>query len=237
MFRHHKATGIEQTILFTLLLSIVGGYMNAYSYFIRGGSLVSMQSGNMARIGIAFYLRDVEFFIISGVPIIGCLAGVTLSHIMRHKFSDKSRHYWQKLSLYIELILFALVGAIPADFHNHTVNFTIAIAAGFQFYNIKIYRGYTHGTTIASGNLKNLGQILGDAIINRDKASFILLVEYFILFMSFSVGAVLGSFLSVQMGETSIWVCCFILFILISLVRLEEANKRINTRFLNTVEQ
>ncbi|MFI3312609.1 MAG: YoaK family protein [Eubacteriales bacterium] len=210
---HPKYT--EQSLTFLLIMTIVGGYMNGYSYVTRGGSLVSMQSGNMARIGIAAYTQDLNLFIISVIPVVGCLIGCTLAYIGRDGKKESTPIYWQRLALIAEIILFIVVGFIPTGFHNHWVNLTIAVVAGFQLCSLKSYRGYAHTTTLASGNVRNLGHILADLILKRDLETLQLFIEYTILFVSFTGGAFLGVVVSVSIGAQAIWVCCFLLFVLL----------------------
>ncbi len=214
LFYGYHAKYTEQSLSFLLILTIVGGYMNGYSYITRGGSLVSMQSGNMARIGIAAYTGDYDLFITSLIPIVGCLIGCTLAYLGRDGRKDSTPIYWQRLALGAEIILFIIIGFIPADFHNHWVNIAIAVVAGFQLCSLKSYRGYAHTTTLASGNVRNLGHILADLILKRDSETLRLFIEYTILFSSFTVGALLGVVVSISIGASAIWVCCFLLFIL-----------------------
>lgn len=223
MFKNKVSNRIEDGVIFTFALTFIGGYMNSYSYFIRGGSLVTMQSGNMARIGLAIYLGDNSLFIISLVPILGCLAGVTLLQLTRRRFPQNDEFFWQKMSILVEILIFLIVGFIPSGYHNHILNFTIAMASGFQLCHLKNYGGYTHTTTLGSGNVRNLGLIFANAIFDRDKKSIKLLFEYFVLMSTFTLGAYLGSVGSGLWDTYSIWVCVAILSVLLILtIKLEK---------------
>lgn len=222
MFKNKVSNRVEDGVIFTFALTFIGGYMNAYSYFVRGGSLVTMQSGNMVRIGLAAYLQDLELFIISFIPIIGCFTGVAVLQLTRRKFPQNDEFFWQKSSILAEILIFLIVGFIPMDYHNHALNFTIAMASGFQLCHLKNYGGYTHTTTLGSGNVRNLGLIFANAVFDRDKSSIKLLFEYFILMSTFTIGAYLGSVASDLWSSYSIWVCAFMMIILLILtVRLE----------------
>ncbi len=214
LFQTYRPKYIEQKLLFLLVLTMVGGYMNGYSYVTRGGSLVTMQSGNMARIGIAWFTKDTNLFVISLIPIVGCLIGCTIAYLARNVKGEQSPIYWQKFSLSAEILLFTAIGFIPADVCNHGVNCAIAIVAGFQLCNLKTYRGYAHTTTLASGNVRNLGHIFAEFLAKPSKKSAILLVEYLILFVSFTVGAILGCTISHALGAPAIWFCGAFLVIL-----------------------
>lgn len=223
MFKNKTSPHIEDGVIFTFALTFIGGYINAYSYFIRGGSLVTMQSGNMARIGLAVYMQDKDLFIISLVPIIGCFSGVAILQFMRRNFSNKDKFFWQKTSILAELMLFLIVAFIPGGFHDHILNYTIAMASGFQLCHHKNYAGYTHTTTLGSGNVRNMGLIFANAIYDRDKKSIKLLVEYFILMSTFTFGAYLGSVICGLWGTYSILVCVVMMLVLLTLtIKLEK---------------
>lgn len=233
IFQAYRAKYTEQSLLFLLILTVVGGYMNGYSFVTRGGSLVTMQSGNMARIGIAAYTHDMELFIVSIIPIVGCLVGCTISYLLRDLKKHSTPIYWQKVSLSAEIALFTLIGFIPVDFHNHIVNFAIAIVSGFQLCSLKSYRGYAHTTTLASGNVRNLGEILASLILKRDAEALSLFLEYFILFISFTVGAILGCIIGGTSGAPAIWLCSFLLFILLIQMYSNRAHEE-ERRFCET---
>lgn len=226
MFKNKVSTRIEDGVVFTFSLTFIGGYMNAYSFFIRGGSLVTMQSGNMARIGLAIYMHDIELLIISFVPIIGCFAGVALLQFSRRISPNKDEFFWQKSSILAELLILFAVAFVPSDFHNHILNFIIAMASGFQLCHLKNYGGYTHTTTLGSGNVRNLGLIFANAVYDHDKKSMKLLFEYFILMSTFTFGAYLGSVISGFWGTYSILICVVMMLILLALtIKLEKEHR------------
>lgn len=224
MFQRHKSDTFDENLLFVFLLTFIGGYMNAYTFLVRGGSLVTMQSGNMARAGIAIYLKDTELFLVSVIPIVGCFFGVALLQIAKDLYKDKSALYWQKYSITAEIIVFSISGLVPANTFNYSFTFVIALAAGFQICNYKYYRNYPHTTTLASGNVRNMGQMFGDLVVKRDKETAIMCFEYSILFLTFTFGAWAGCVVSDKFDAPSIWLCVAISFGLLYMIRREERS-------------
>lgn len=224
MFKRHKSDKFDENLLFIFLLTFVGGYMNAYTYLIRGETLVTMQSGNMARAGIALYLGDTNLLFISTIPILGCFCGVTLLQIAKDLMPNRQALYWQRYSITAEISVFLLAGFIPADTFNYSLTFLIALAAGFQICNMKFYRNYVHTTTLASGNVRNIGQMFADLIIKRDLENLIICCEYTVLFLTFTFGAWVGCVASGKFSARSIWFCAIIYLFLLAMIRREEKS-------------
>lgn len=204
----------EETFGFMLLLTFVGGYSNAYSYFTRGGAFVSFHTGNMAKLGIAAVTGDSTMFLACVVPICGGLLGAVLAQLVKTYLSRQSMLFWQKTVLIIELTALLIVGFLPLSVPDNAVNFFLSIVLMFQLSNFRKYEGNVHNSTIETGNLRTFGQYCGDILIKRNLASARKAVTYFVMVFSFPLGTLAGGFFSLWTGRSAIWICCILLAVL-----------------------
>lgn len=204
----------EETFGFMLLLTFVGGYSNAYSYFTRGGAFVSFHTGNMAKLGIAAVTGDSTMFLACVVPICGGLLGAILAQLVKTYLSRQSMLLWQKTALLIELTALFIVGFLPQSVPDNAVNFFLSIILMFQLSNFRKYEGNVHNSTIETGNLRTFGQYCGDILIKRNLASAKKAGTYFIMVFSFPLGTLVGGFFSLWTGRSAIWLCCVLLAVL-----------------------
>lgn len=209
-----KLIKAEETFVFMLLLTFVGGYSNAYSYFTRGGAFVSFHTGNITKLGIAAVTGDSAMFFFCIVPICGGLLGAILAQLIKTYASKRSVQLWQKIALLIELIAFFIVGFLPPSVPDNAVNFFLSIILMFQLSNFRKYEGNVHNSTIETGNLRTFGQYCGDVLTKRNLAAVKKAGIYFIMVFSFPLGTLAGGFLSLWTGRYAIWACCVLLSVL-----------------------
>ena len=209
-----KKTPVEETLLFMSILTFVGGYLNAYSYFNRGGAFVTFHTGNLARIGISAYTGDKTMFIACIVPILGGFLGAMLAQFLKVGCAKRvSTLRWQKTALVAELVALLVVPFLSAVPDN-VVNFFLSLVAMFQLSNFRKYEGAIHNSTIETGNLRTLGQHVADALVKHDKASAMVALRYTAMVLTFPLGLFIGGVLSVPLGNWSILLCCVLLAVL-----------------------
>ena len=218
---------VAQSFRFMFLLTFVGGYLNAYSFFARGGNFVSMQSGNMVKFGISIYTKDFTLFVSAIMPMMGCLIGAVISHLIQYKFKNNSTYKNNQNTLWIELIALMIIALIPPQVSNILVCFLISIIAGYQLNSFKNYEDLAHFTTLASGSIRNLAQRISEFIITKDMNTFIRLVKYTFLLFSFGFGAFVGAIFSNLLGTTSLLFAPIILSVMSLMLKLEQDKKAI----------
>ena len=70
--------------LFLIIMTFVGGYMNAYTYITRNKILANMHTANMSKLGINIALGEFRYALHFFAPIISCMLGVVFSNWIRH---------------------------------------------------------------------------------------------------------------------------------------------------------
>lgn len=202
-----------ERLSFLWIITFVGGYMNAYTYVTRNEILANMHTANMSRLGITLargqWYPALTFFL----PILCCILGAAFSEWMKKMIVDRSalRGDWRKYALMLETVILFLVGCIPADAPDMTVTLPVSFFMGFQLCLFRKFIGTAHNTTICTGNLRNVGQLLFAALDERTSASVKKLAMFAALTFSFALGAVPGTWMSDLISIRAVWICSLIL--------------------------
>ncbi len=221
----NRKVRVDQSFSFVFLITFLGGFINAYSFFVRGGVFISMHTGNMAKIGIAVYENDMIGFFSALLPIVGCLIGTIIAQILKH-YTQKESHYFQRhLSIGIELVALLITAFIPLSVNFHFVCFFLSITTGYQLGVFRSFEGAGHNTTIASGNIRTLGNHIGDCIIQKDTHTFFITFKYFFILISFPFGAFAGAFISNLYGQYAIAFGCLVLMTMSIILILDYREK------------
>ncbi|MDB8792613.1 YoaK family protein [Romboutsia sp. 1001216sp1] len=198
--------------IFIMIVTIVGGYMNGYTYITRHHILANMHTANMSKLGINIALGQWQGALSYFIPIVACILGAAFSELVKallviHKFKGD----WRKLALILEAIALFFIGLIPTSFPDIIVTNLVSFFMGYQLCLFRECLGIAFNTTICTGNIRNVGQLLYSALDEKSKDSIRKLIIFTCLTFSFALGAIPGTLISIAISTKAVWVCSFIL--------------------------
>lgn len=198
--------------LFLIIITLIGGYMNAYTYITRNGVLANMHTANMSHLGINLALGNWYTALTYFLPIVSCIFGAAFSEFLKAMIGKTSLNGdWRKIALVLEAAALFFVGCIPLDFMDMAVTTFVSFFMGFQLCLFRTCMGTAHNTTICTGNIRNVGQKLYKVLAERDLQSLRILGIFASLTFSFAAGAVPGTLCSLWLSEKAVWVCSVVL--------------------------
>ena len=200
--------------LFLMIVTFVGGYMNGYTYITRHNILANMHTANMSKLGINIAIGNWYEALRYFIPIVACILGVLFSELIKsmlikHKYIGD----WRKVALVIEALALFFIGLIPTSCPDIIVTNLVSFFMGYQLCLFKECLGIGFNTTICTGNIRNVGQLLYSALDKKSKYSIEKLSTFTILTISFAVGAIPGTLISLAISTKAVWICSFILLI------------------------
>lgn len=93
-----------------LCLAFTGGFLDAYTYLLRGGVFANAQTGNMVLMALYAARRDGRAFYYL-LPIAAFLAGVIVTEWLKARLTNAQHIAWQHVVLLAEAILVFAVGS------------------------------------------------------------------------------------------------------------------------------
>lgn len=207
----HKVPPWEKPI-FVMIITIVGGYMNGYTYITRHNILANMHTANMSKLGINIALGQWQNALSYFIPIVACILGAAFSELVKalliiHKFKGD----WRKLALTLEAISLFFIGLMPTSCPDIIVTNLVSFFMGYQLCLFRECLGIGFNTTICTGNIRNVGQLLYNALDEKSKNSIRKLIIFTCLTFFFALGAIPGTLISIAISTKAVWVCSFIL--------------------------
>lgn len=198
--------------LFIIVMTFIGGYMNAYTYITRNKILANMHTANMSKLGINIALGHWKNALSFFITISTCILGAAFSEYIRYtvekfKFSGD----WRKIALILESVAFFLIGFIPRKVPDLIVTNLVSFFMGYQLCLFRKCLDVTFSTTICTGNIRNVGEFSYYALVKRERSSIRKVFVFTTLTFSFAGGAIPGTLLSIILDTKSIWICSFML--------------------------
>jgi uncharacterized membrane protein YoaK (UPF0700 family) len=201
-----------ERFMFMIIITFVGGYMNAYTYITRHEILANMHTANMSKFGISMAQGKWDDALSFFLPIVMCILGAAFSEFIKKRLNLKGiQGDWRKIALLLEAVCLFILGLFPENAPDMTVTLPVSFFMGYQLCLFRKFEGTAHNTTICTGNLRNVGQLLFAALDSRTGAAWKKLFTFAALTFSFVLGTIPGTWLSEIFSTRAVWICTAIL--------------------------
>lgn len=194
-----------------ILLALVGGFLDAYTFILRGGVFANAQTGNMVLMGISIAGGDWLKALYYLVPIFAFFAGVLVTEGIKKHHTGTGLVRWEHIVLMIEILLLLAIGFLPLSVPNAVVNVTISFVCSMQVNSFRMMKGNPYATTMCTGNLRSAAELFFQFLTEKDKAAGRKCGSYFIIILAFCAGAALGAVLCGLFAAKAVWFCCALL--------------------------
>jgi len=202
---------VIESLPFGMILAVVGGYLDAYTYIGRGGVFCNAQTGNLVLLGIACAKGDWPVASSYLPPILAFVLGVLAAELIKKRGSRLLEDGWPYLTLSFEMAVLIAIGFIPGDRAVRVVTLAASFAASLQVSSFGKLVDSGYSTTMCTGNLRSAAQAAYAGFSKKDRAAIKRATRYLLVILSFMVGAGGGSLATLGLGEAAIWIAAAIL--------------------------
>lgn len=195
-----------ETIYIASLLSIVGGYVDAYTYITREGVFAYAQTGNI--IFLAINLANAEFneAVNCLFPILSFIFGIWFAQYIKKTINGKHIIEWGYIILLINTAILFAVGLFSKNFPNAAAVSLIAFISAVQMTTFNKVEGLSYVTNMCTGNLKSASEHLFHFLFSKDKNAMKNGFKYLTIILFFTIGAYFGALFTDRLGYKSIWI-------------------------------
>lgn len=216
----------HETFKVAALLALVGGFLDAYTYLLRGGVFANAQTGNMVLLAIALAQGEwgqAGYYII---PITAFAAGVFVTNLFRKVFHKREILIFEHSVLLFEVGLLFFIGFLPPEVPDGIVNVTVSFICSLQVNTFRKVRGSAYASTMCTGNLRSGTEQLFLFLTEGNRRAGQNALRYTGIIAMFIAGAASGAVLVAMLGLRSIWLCCVILLMISCLMLHQEKRIR-----------
>jgi uncharacterized membrane protein YoaK (UPF0700 family) len=196
---------VHDPILPGIILSMAGGFLDAYTYVGRGGVFANAQTGNMVLFAINAIQGNWNNVVLSGLPILAFSIGVFVSEAIRTAFSSDFPLNYKNMILFMEIIIILIVGFIPYSVSDIFVNMPISFVTSLQYCAFNRLLGFSYATTMCTGNLRSASMAAYAAIAGKKTEAAREAAYLFAIIIAFMGGAFAGGLLTVHFGSHAVW--------------------------------
>jgi len=204
-------TNPHEGLRVSLILTLVGGFLDAYTYLLMGGVFANAQTGNVVLLALSLLDIPKTTFFKFLLPILAFLVGVMISELVRANRSLQERSRWAVVVVAFEVVVLALVGVFAGVLFPSTVNCVISLIAGLQASSFKKVRNSPFATTMVTGNLRSATELAVQFLLKKSPGAHWQALTYLLVVGVFIAGAALGALAASTLSYASIILCCGLL--------------------------
>lgn len=216
---------ISETYSVGVLLAVVGGFFDAYTYICRGGVFANAQTGNIVLLAINATQRNFLKCFYYLVPVLSFVVGVFVVEFFKMKFNDNPQIHWHRIVVICEIIILLGVAFIPQGNLNPVANILISFICAMQVEAFRKMEGNPFATTMCTGNLRSGTDNLFQFFKSKDRSKLRSAVQYYGIIVCFITGAAVGVIFTKLLGTRSILVSIVILAAVLIILRTDNEKK------------
>lgn len=223
-----KDTGgqMSESTRLAVLLAIVGGFLEAYTFFCRGGVFANCQTGNLVMMTLCAAQGQWEKVLYYTVPVVAFFLGVLLTEYIRKCLPHYFNLHWRQIVVFLEFVCLAATSFIPQGRFDPVVTTIIAFVCSMQVDSFRKIHGSIFASTMCTGNLRSAADSLFVFLQTKDRNAAKQSMRYFLIVVMFMLGAVAGAVITNRFAEKAVWFCCIILCVVFFMMFINK-NERI----------
>ncbi|MBV9594705.1 MAG: DUF1275 domain-containing protein [Actinobacteria bacterium] len=188
-------TGIKarpESLPVGLLLSLIGGYLDAYT-FVLHGVFANAQTGNVVLFGVFAsdsHWRNAGLHLL---PVVAFVVGVAVAETLGRPAVRGFVRRPVRVALGLEILVLAIIGALPHDAPTLVVTMSVGFAAAIQFAVFRKLVDTPWSSLLASGNLRGMTAAAHRWLLDRQEADRGEAARLGAVVLAFVVGAFTGA--------------------------------------------
>lgn len=216
---------VHERLRVGVLLAVVGGFLDAYTYVFRGGVFANAQTGNFVLMCISMARGQFQKASYYLIPITAFFLGILVVEWSKRKFASSRLMRWERLILSIEILLLFFIGFLPSQVPDAVTNVTVSFLCSMQVHSFRMIRGAPYATTMCTGNLRSAAECFFQYAVEKDRQAGLRFLRYTVVIISFCAGAILGAWLTALWRSRAVWFCCIPLGVVYLLMFLVKGEK------------
>ena len=219
-----KKGKMAESLSIAMLLALVGGYLDIYSYLARGKVFANTQTGNLVLLGYNMAQGNLEKMIYYLLPISFFAFGVWLAKIIEYKVGEGKHFDWLHVLLGIEIGMLFMVMFIPEGKLNVVANIMVSFICGLQVQGFGKVNGNAYSTVMFTGNLKNVAECFAHYSLTKEREALENGKVYLGVILMFVIGGWLGALTTGKYAEKAVGLINSVLVIVFVLLYLEKRD-------------
>jgi len=211
-----------RTLWFALLLTVTNGFMDAHTFYVRGGVFANVQTGNVIFFAIDLSERKLSAAMAHVWPILAFIVGVGLASHIKSGRVDRVVTHPLRWTMAVQVIALVIIGFVPMSVAHSYVTVPIAFLAAVQMGLFRNIGDLAYLPVATTGNMMRFVEAGYEGFVEKQPTSRRACGIYGTVILAFSGGALIGAVASRAWGAHAIWLAASILAVTLVLFIVDE---------------
>ncbi|KAB8130741.1 DUF1275 domain-containing protein [Gracilibacillus oryzae] len=216
----------SNSVYLAFLLTLVGGFLDAYTFISRDGVFANAQTANIVLLAINIGTGEWKNCLIYIPPILAFFLGVIVAELFKKSNLRNWLYSYRRTILLLECVVLIIVGLLPGSIPNMVVTVSISFVSSVQISTFNYLDKWSYNSTMTTGNLRTAFQAAYSAIVDKDKEAKERSKKFILIILAFLIGALIGTISTTYLGYISIWIAAAILFVALILYHKDKGYFR-----------
>lgn len=209
--KHIQRPHLYQLRELALAFTFCGGFIDAYTFMERGGTLAAGQTGNIIFFGTDIAKHNLRGLATKVATFFAYILGLIVVTIIASKVKSKYKRIFCILPI---MFISIVVGFVPHTVPNFYVVPFLAFGIAMQTVAFNKVEGLGYMNTVSTGNLRKAVVAWTRYFVDHDDSQTKAGTNYLLLVLGFICGATVSAILDNYLGIHTIWVAAILLMII-----------------------
>lgn len=229
------STSDSERLIAACVLSVIGGFLDIYTYLFRGNVFANAVTGNMVLFG--FHLADGKWELCGRylLAIASYAFGIFMANLIHARLPKSRRITWNQSVILLELVCLLPVCFIPYGRWDFAVNAGIAFVCALQVQTFRRVHGLPFASTMCTGNLRSGTDALFRSVYDGEPGELRKALHYYGVIACFIFGAAAGALLLPKVGRFMFLLApaglCVVFFLISTRRKLVQWRRALRTVF------
>ncbi|KXT78379.1 YoaK family protein [Streptococcus sp. DD13] len=210
----NRVRQVYQSKTAACLLSLCAGFIDAYTFIERGGTLVAGQTGNVVFLSVEVVQHHTNEIEVKVATMVSFMFGIFLLSVVQPLLA---RVRWRLISLIPMLLLCLVIGFLPTEVSNLWIVPPLSFCMGFCATAFSEVKGLVYNNSFMTGNIKKMMVAFGQFARTREPIYWKEAVFFVCLVASFGTGALSSAWLGSYFHLQTIWFAALVLLLFLAL--------------------
>ncbi|WP_040191451.1 YoaK family protein [Clostridium culturomicium] len=224
-----KYNSLAESLLTALIMALVGGLLDIYTYLCRGKVFANTQTGNLVLLGHNIAEGNLKKVVYYAFPIVFFMLGVAVAELLEHQWKGRNYIRWEQAAIIIEIVILLLVMVIPLGTYNLFANILVSYSCGLQVQTFRKVNKLSYSSTMFTGNVKNAAERLSNFAITKEVEALESAIVYFSIIFMFICGGVVGDLLIRYFEGKAVGFAPLMLILVFIMLHREKVKSSIST--------
>lgn len=201
----------SNSLLFAVLLTATGGFLDAYTFLTRG-VFATAQTGNVILMTVNMASGKWHLALEHVWPILAFIAGVAIASFIKSERGQRASFHPTLIAIGAHALVLVGIGFLPESVPNAFVTIPIAYIAAIQISLFRQFGSLAYISIATTGNLMRLVEGTYGAFVDHDKTQRTAAYDYLMIVIAFAGGAGLGAVTTHFFHTMAVWIpACVVL--------------------------